>query len=246
MKLAVIEDEQAHSELLKSYLENWGAEKEISLQIKTFTSAEQFLFVWEEQRDFDVLFVDIQMGDMNGMEMAKKIRQTDQDIPIVFTTGIADYLEEGYEVEALYYCLKPLSEEKLDRCMDRVLKREAREHYVIVQAGEDKVKLPVERIVYVEARGHICLVEYCTREGETLQVEVKETLSDLEQMLSDYNFVKCHRSYLCRVGGIHHIGKTEIVFDNGSHIPVSRRMYAEINRAFIRHFRRLQEPRAGK
>lgn len=245
MKLAVIEDERAHSELLTSYLENWGAEREISLQIKAFTSAEQFLFVWEEHRDFDVLFVDIQMGDMNGMEMAKKIRQTDQDIPIVFTTGIADYLEEGYEVEALYYCLKPLNKEKLDRCMDRVLKRGAREHYVVVQAGEDKLKLPVERIVYVEARGHVCLVEYCTREGETLHVEVKEALADLEQLFSDYDFVKCHRSYLCRVGGIHHIGKMEIVFDNGSHIPVSRRMYAEINQAFIRHFSRLQEPRAG-
>ena len=246
MKLAVIEDEQAHSELLTSYLENWGVERDISLQIKTFVSAEQFLFVWEEQWDFDVLFVDIQMGDMNGMEMAKKIRQTDQDIPIVFTTGIADYLEEGYEVEALYYCLKPLSKEKLDRCMDRVLQREAREHYVVVQAGEDKVKLPVERIAYVEARGHVCLVEYCTREGKTLHVEVKESLSDLERMFADYDFVKCHRSYLCRVGCIHHIGKTEIVFDNGSHIPVSRRMYAEMNRAFIRHFRRLQEPGAGE
>ena len=149
-------------------------------------------------------------------------------------------------MEALYYCLKPLSKEKLDRCMDRVLRREAREHYVVVQAGEDKVKLPVGRITYVEARGHVCLVEYCTREGETLHVEVKETLSDLERMFSDYDFVKCHRSYLCRVGGIHHIGKTEIVFDNGSHIPVSRRMYAEMNRVFIRHFRRLQEPGAGE
>ena len=241
MKLAVIEDEQSHSELLVSYLKEWGAERGISLQTKTFASAEQFLFVWEEHRDFDALFVDIQMGQMNGMEMARKIRETDEDIPIVFTTGIADYLEEGYEVEALYYCLKPISREKLDRCMERVLKKETREHYVLVQTGEDTLKLPVERIVYVEARGHGCLVEYCNKAGETLQAEVTETLTDLERQLEAYDFIRSHRSYLCRVGGIHHIGKAEIVFDNGSRIPVSRRMYAKVNQAFIRHFRRLQD-----
>lgn len=241
MKLAVIEDEQSHSELLITYLKEWGQERGISIQTKAFASAEQFLFVWEEHRDFDALFADIQMGTMNGMEMAKKIRETDEDIPIVFTTGVADYLEEGYEVEALYYCLKPISREKLDRCMDRVLKREAREHYVLVNAGADTLKLPVERIVYVEARGHGCLIEYCTKMGEILQAEVTDTLTELERQLEDYDFVRSHRSYLCRVGGIHHIGKTEIVFDNGSSIPVSRRMYEKVNQAFIRHFRRLQD-----
>ena len=241
MKLAVVEDEQSHSELLITYLKEWGQERGIFIQTKVFADAEQFLFVWEEYRDFDALFVDIQMGKMNGMEMARKIRETDEDIPIVFTTGIADYLEEGYEVEALYYCLKPLSREKLDRCMDKVLKRDAREHYVLVQAEEHTLKLSVERIVYVEARGHSCLVEYCTKMGEILQAEVTDTLTELERQLENYGFIRSHRSYLCRVGGIHHIGKTEILFDNGSRIPVSRRMYEKVNQAFIRHFRRMQD-----
>ncbi len=75
-------------------------------------SAESFLFVWEETNDFDILFVDIQMGKMNGVEMAEKVRECDREIAIVFTTGIADYMGCGYEVEALHYLLKPISKEK--------------------------------------------------------------------------------------------------------------------------------------
>ena len=89
MKLAIIEDEQAHRELLAAYLEEWGTERSVSLCIKTFPSAESFLFAWEEQ-DFDMLFVDIQMKEMNGMEIAKKVRKKDLNIGIVFTTVIPD------------------------------------------------------------------------------------------------------------------------------------------------------------
>ena len=240
MKLAIIEDEQVHMELLAGYLEAWSADREVTLNIIPFASAEAFLFSWEEERDFDAIFVDIQMGQMNGMEMARRVRQKDEDIAIVFTTGITDYLAEGYEVEALYYLLKPVSREKLFMCMDKVLHRGVREHFVLVQTKEETVKLPVERIMYVEARGHGCVVELCSRTGETWQTECQENISQMAQLLEGEDFVRCHRSYLCRVGSIHHIDRTEVVCDNGSRIPISRRLYGEVNQAFIRHFRKAQ------
>ena len=102
IKIAIIEDEQTHTELLSSYLRTWGAAQGQAVSIQTFLSAESFLFVWEETNDFDILFVDIQMGKMNGVEMAGKVRERDREIAIVFTTGIADYMGCGYEVEALH------------------------------------------------------------------------------------------------------------------------------------------------
>lgn len=241
MKLAIIEDEQAHRELLTEYLEEWGKEQSVSLCIKAFSSAESFLFAWEEERDFDVLFVDIQMKAMNGMEMARQIRQQDSNIVIIFTTGITDYMEDGYEVEALHYLLKPISRKKLDQCMDRALRRSSRERFLLVQTREEMLKLSLERILYVEARGHGCVIEYSSQTGETCLTETTESISELEQKLDGEEFVKCHRSYLCRTGSIHRIDKTEIVLDNGSRIPVSRRLYAQANQAFIRYFRRLKE-----
>lgn len=241
MKLAIIEDEQAHRELLSEYLEEWGKEQAVSLCIKAFASAESFLFAWEEERDFDVLFVDIQMKKMNGMEMARQIRQQDSDIIIIFTTGITDYMEEGYEVEALHYLLKPISRVKLDQCMDRALRKGGRERFLLVQSKEETLKLSLERMLYVEARGHGCVIEFSSQTGETCRTEVSESISELEKKLGSEDFVKCHRSYLCRTGSIQRIDKTEIVLDNGSRVPVSRRLYAQTNQAFIRYFRRLKE-----
>ena len=241
MKLAIIEDEQVHRELLAAYLEEWGSERSVSLCIKAFSSAESFLFAWDEERDFDVLFVDIQMKEMNGMEMAKRIRGLDPDIVIIFTTGLPEYMEEGYEVEALHYLLKPINREKLEQCMDRALKRGSRDRFLLVQTREEMMKLSMERILYVEARGHGCVIEYSSQTGETSRTETTESISELEKRLSREDFVKCHRSYLCRTGSIHRIDKAEILLDNGSRVPVSRRLYSQVNQAFIQYFRRENE-----
>ncbi|MCM1184884.1 MAG: LytTR family DNA-binding domain-containing protein [Roseburia sp.] len=241
MRIAIIEDEELHKELLEEYLRQWSAEKEAAIEIQAFPSAESFLFVWEDANDFDILFVDIQMREMNGMEMARKIRERDEDIAIVFTTGISDYIEDGYEVEALHYLIKPISREKVGQCMDKALHRSSSERYILVHGRDEVLKLPVRRITYIEAQGHGCVAETCSKEGETVRTELAESISEMEALLSADGFMKCHRSYLCRIGSIRQIGKAELTFDNGSRVPVSRRMYAKINQAFIRKFRHAED-----
>jgi DNA-binding LytR/AlgR family response regulator len=271
MKIAIIEDEQVHIDLLKEYLVAWSGKRGVSVEIKEFLDAESFLFQWEDERVFDVLFIDIQMKEMNGMELARKIREVDRDMVLIFTTGIADYIQDGYEVEALHYLLKPIRREKVEECLDKAEKRRRREEFFLVHPAVDEVrKMNVEMVNYVEARGHGSVLglvaanrvkedfckepvlqtrkkeDFCnktvlkTEKKENLYVElaVMESISELEKVLSEFHFIKCHRSYLCRIGGIHHIDKKEIFFDNGSHIPVSRRMYGEVNQKFIRYFRK--------
>lgn len=250
MKIAIIEDERLHAELLVKYLKAWGRKKGRTTEISLFPSAEAFLFSWEEAPAFDVLFVDIQMKEMNGMEMARRVRSEDREIAIVFTTGIADYLMEGYEVEALHYLIKPISREKIGLCMDKVENRRKTGQYLLVHHSDGVRKILSEQINYVEARGHGAVLglagkdgdlwkDSCEGSGTGEQAEVLESLSELEKMLAQDCFFKCHRSYLCRIANIHHIDKKEIYFDNGSHIPVSRRMYAEVNQAFIQYFRKM-------
>lgn len=240
LHIAIIEDEQIHTELLAGYLSAWGRERGQDVSIREFTSAERFLFIWEEMKDFDVLFVDIQMAGMNGVEMAKKVRREDEAIAIVFTTGIVDHMEEGYEVEALHYLLKPISMEKIVQCMDKVLKRSRRREYVLVHGKDETLRIPVDTITYVEAQGHGSVMEVygITEKEEPGQIEMVESITEMEKLLADYGFVRCHRSYLCSVGSIRRIGRTDLTLDSGSVIPVSRRLYAVINRAFIEYFRR--------
>ncbi|MDE6601663.1 MAG: LytTR family DNA-binding domain-containing protein [Lachnospiraceae bacterium] len=238
IKIAIIEDEQIHTQLLADYLRTWGAAHGQEVSIQEFPSAESFLFVWEETNDFDILFVDIQMREMNGVEMARKVRERDRETAIVFTTGVTDYIGTGYDVEALHYLLKPIRMEKIGQCMDKVMRSRRREAYVIVHGKEETVRVSVGSISYVEARGHGCVMETYTRADDCRQTEITESISEMEQRLQTYGFIRCHRSYLCRIEGICRIGRTDITLDSGSVIPVSRRMYADINRAFIAHFRR--------
>lgn len=236
-KIAIIEDEQTHTELLANYLREWGAAREKTISIREFSSAESFLFVWEETNDFDILFVDIQMKKMNGVEMTRKVRARDGEIAIVFTTGITDYMGCGYEVEALHYLLKPISMEKIGQCMDKVMRRSGKKAFVVVHGKEETLKISVGRISYVEARGHGCVMETDTGAGDYGQIEIMENISEMEKRLKPHGFIRCHRSYLCRIESVYRIGKTEITLDSGSVIPVSRRMYTEMNRAFIARFR---------
>lgn len=249
MKIAIIEDEQLHIEVLSGYLQNWSRKKQIPLQLMAFQSAESFLFQWEEEKDFAALFVDIQMKHMNGMEMAKKIRQEDGEIAMIFTTGITDYLAEGYEVEALHYLLKPLNEKKVRQCMDKVYARRQSEAFMILHGPENVIRVSFGSINYIEAQGHGCRLELVRSarslsekghgDAENTQIlELTESLSEVAALLPPTEFFRCHRSYLCRIAAIHHIDKTEVYFDSGSHIPVSRRMYSELNQAFIRYFRK--------
>lgn len=241
MKLAIIEDEQAHTELLNRYIEMWSQDRGIPVTITPFPSAESFLFTWEEERDFDLLLVDIQMKEMNGMEMARQVREQDPDIAIIFTTGIADYMEAGYEVEAMHYLVKPVSQEKLFTCMDRVLKKDSHEQFLLVKTKDGTLKLSIKSIIYVEAMGHGCMIEFCPQAGRTSQVEIAEGISELEEKFGEPDFVRCHRSYLCRIDKIHHINRAWIEMDNGSQIPVSRRVYSKVNQMFIRYFREKKE-----
>ena len=232
MKIAVIEDKKPHRDLLVHYLEEWRRGQERSVTVEAFGSGESFWFRYEEERDYDVLILDIQMPGINGMELARRVREADGDIVIVFAAGVSDYLEEGYEVEALHYLVKPLSQEKLERCMEKALKRRRQERFVTVHGGEGILKISQERINYVEARGRGCCV------GRVKELEARESLSEMESLLEPEEFMKCHRSYLCRIGNIRRIDRGSVEFDDGSSIPVSRRLYQQVNRRFMAYFRR--------
>lgn len=234
MRIAVIEDEQTHRELLISYIERWGNDRKVTVSLTAFADAESFLFQWEDAA-YDALFVDIQMAGMSGVELAKIVRQKDRSISLVFTTGIADFWEEGYEVEAVRYLLKPLSEEKLYACLDLICEKKKNDICVIIHTPEEEIrKLSIEDINYVEAMGHGSRIGLMYGEPAVC----RESISELARILGTKDFQKCHRSYLCSLKNIHKIDRELIYFDDGSTIPVSRRMYHEVNQAFIAYHRK--------
>ena len=171
------------------------------------------------------------MEGMYGISLAKKLRQENDQVQIVFVTGFPDFMAQGYEVSALHYLLKPLEEEALCRVLDRAaanLKKADRS--VIFTVDGEALRLDVREIMSAEALAHFCRIN--TLRG---QFEVRQNFSELAEKLGEW-FIRTHRSYLVQVACIRRISKTEVILDNWEKVPLSRSNYHAVNQAFIRHF----------
>lgn len=232
MKIAICDDEEAQRMLLSDYLTEWGKDRKNLPEISCFSSGESLLFSWEDE-SFDLLILDIEMGDLSGMELAGKIRKENDEIPILFITGYEKYMAQGYDVAALHYLLKPVHKEKLFEVLDGLSRKKKPEEKLIFPTAQGHLLLPASQIWYVEAMGHDCLL--CTAEDKK---QIRMSMGDAIKLLGDQKgFVQCHRSYLVNLQHISAIVRAEIVLDDGTRLPVSRRAQKEVNEAFIRNYR---------
>ena len=118
-RIAICDDNPQDAQFVQNILDRWSAERGAELRVEHFPSAESFLFRYEEDKAWDILLLDIEMGEMDGVTLAKRIRPGNESVQIVFITGFADFVAEGYEVAALHYLMKPVREDKLFAVLDR-------------------------------------------------------------------------------------------------------------------------------
>ena len=226
LQIALCDDERPTREYLKEILTNWAKTRSAAIEILEYTSAEDFLC---DENFPDIALLDIQMGEMDGMELARQIRKNNESIEIIFVTGYPDYAAEGYEVAALNYLLKPVSEEKLWDVLDRAAYKLAKPaNSLLVQTADARLKIPFGKILYIESFAHYVQINIATGES----VETRANISDLADKLGD-GFFRCHRSYVASLRHVSRINRTDIVLDGGRTIPLSRRLYKDANMAFI-------------
>lgn len=230
-RIAIVDDVHVDAEYVGRILDAWSQERQAGVQILRFVSAENFLFHYAEDKEWDILLLDIEMGAMDGVSLAKKIRQENESVQIVFITGFADYISEGYEVSALHYLMKPVKQDKLFAVLDRaVAAMEKTERVILLPVGGEMLRLPVGQVHYVEAFSHAVVI---TTETDTIQVKLP--ISEIERMLG-VGFVRCHRSYLVGLKHIARLSKTEVILDSGKSLPLSRSAAASVHKAFISYY----------
>lgn len=227
LTVAIVDDSRADAEYVQSLAQTWAAEREISLSVELFPSAEAFLFRYAEAADFDLLLLDIEMGGMDGVSMARRIRRENARVQIVFITGYSDYISEGYEVAALHYLMKPLRAEKFAEVLDRAVERLAQEERCLdlVLPGET-VRIPLREIRYIDVRQNYATVH---AKGE---YTLKKTLSELEESLDD-RFFRIGRGAIVNLRLVRRVTRTEVHLSDGSVIALPRGVYEPLNRAII-------------
>lgn len=228
LNIAVCDDEQSQIEYTKTAVSTWAAACGHLPVFSEFPSAEAFLFNYAENQNYDILLLDIEMNEMNGIDLAKKVREGNNRVQIVFITGYPDFMSEGFEVAALHYLMKPVKREKLFAVLDRAVENLGhKEESLILETESGILRINFSQIMAAEAKGHDTLLTLTDRK-ETAKIGI----NDLEKRL-DESFVRCHRSYLVGLRHITRITKTDVILDNGDVIPLSRRMYTEVNQKFI-------------
>ncbi len=226
-KIAVCDDSEADRRYIANLAAGWAARAGHAVQIASFASAESFLFHYAEENDYDILLLDIEMGAMDGVTMAKKLRQENESVQIIFITGYSDYISEGYEVAALHYLMKPVREEKLCSVLDRAAQRLSRNEKVLhFESGGEMLRVPVYQIRYADVFGNYVTVH------AGLDVTVKMTLGELARQL-DERFYRVGRSAIVNLTQISRVTKTDIYLSDGSVIPLPRGAYDGVNRAII-------------
>lgn len=229
-RFAICDDNPADIAYVTELIEKWNQRAGFVLEIKSYLSAEAFLFAYEEDASVDVLFLDIEMKEMSGVELARLLRQKGARLQIVFITGYMDYIAEGYDVEALHYLIKPVTGEKLEAVLDRAAERlKTREHLLILPLPDGIVRLPLYEIRYLDVWKNYVTIHA----GE--EYSVKRTLNELEGELDD-GFYRIHRSYIVGLKFIKKISRTEVTLKDGTALPLSRKMYEGLNQALIRFF----------
>ncbi len=226
-RVAICDDSAADAAFVGDLLTRWAAARGVQLHVGSFPSAESFLFAWEEDARWDILLLDIEMGGMDGVAMARALRKQDKTVQIVFITGYAEYVAEGYEVAALHYLMKPVNDLKLYTVLDRALEKlqQDRRCLALESAGQ-LVRIPLYEIRYLDVQANYVTVH--AGQDHT----VKRPLADMEKEL-DARFVRVGRSLIVNLKYISRVTRQQLLLTDGTALPLPRGAYEPLNRAII-------------
>lgn len=233
MRICLVDDDSSQLEYFKMIIDKWSNLHNTSVDVELYHSSEEMLFENPESYPFDMIILDIQMGKISGIELSKRIRETDTSVIIAFVSGVSDYVFEGYEVQAIRYILKPIKEEQVFELLDAVLSKNVKdEKFIILSVLGEKRKIKYDDIIYIESMGHYVVIHLIKEE-----IDYKYNISNLLSELSEHNFVRTHRSYIVNLKYIDRITKDKCCLSNNITIPLSRSSYKLVNSQFIHYYK---------
>lgn len=215
INVAIVEDKKTEQERLCGFIDRFSMESGEKFETKVFTDALSFL---DGYKGYNLVFMDIEMPFMNGMDAALKLRKIDTQAVLIFVTNMAQYAVKGYEADALDFIVKPVSYSdfsfKMKRAMHSISVRRPKE--IVIASKDGLYRVSQEEFLYVEVKGHN--LTYHLTDGRV--VEARGKLSDAEELLKVFGCLRCHNSYLLNPRHIN-IVKDYTVEIQGEELPIS-------------------------
>ena len=226
MIIAICDDEVIYREIIGRHVQQWKTGcGEPTTELRYYERAEDVYDDWISGEYFDILFLDIQLPYMSGMDLARKLRQKDAQLPIVFITNYAQYAIEGYEANAYRYLVKPLKQKDVFACLDYAHARGNREdRYDFYLPCEDgNIHIYLQDVLCVTCDRHRAY--FTMREaGVRHTIRMKGNFDDLLEKLAAPFLIRCHVSYLVNAMCVRSFTRSEIQMTNGDIVPISRSM----------------------
>ncbi len=234
LRIAICDDEKIFRNELKTILQHYMADRGVMYEMETFDSGSEFVALGIEMVRYDIVFLDINMDELDGIMTARCIRENSRKMFIVFITGFINYTIEGYKVDAIRYILKDKTnlEVNVYESMDAI--REKMNYKVTwreFQFCEGRRRIPLERLLYVESKLH--KLEFHVMEDNLQKYTIKGSLNQMDDELSGEGFLRIHQSFLVNIKFIKNVSKYYALLNNGLRLDIPRKRYRYVEDRFI-------------
>ncbi|EGD49498.1 two component transcriptional regulator, LytTR family [Ruminiclostridium papyrosolvens DSM 2782] len=230
MKIAICDDLRFDRTLLCEYILQYAKNNFVNIEVVEFDSGEEMLTSFLEEK-YKIVFLDIYMKGIDGVEVAEKIRETDEDCKIIFTTSSLDHKGEGFEVAATHYLIKPITYKRVEQALNRCKKILAFDaKYIELPLGKETVKIRLRDIMYIEA----------VRNGIVITTEIEEykihmPMAKICDIIKDKRFLRSHRGFIVNMQHIIATKENEFVLKNSFTIPIRQSGRKEIKCAYMHY-----------
>lgn len=229
MNIAVCDDEEVISGHIRDMIKKINPD----LWIETYVSGEELL---SSGKQFDIVFLDIMMDGINGIDAAKSLRAENEDTVLIFITGAKEYVFDAFDVSAFHYLLKPIKEDKFKEVFERARKevyrrRKLTQRTLFVKTKRKGITLRVNDILYIESRAKKVEIHTTAK-----SIELYSTMSELEGQLGD-GFYRCHRGYIVNMAYIAEYSNDSITLSSGETVYMAKEKYNEFVKTYMRYLR---------
>ena len=233
LRIAICDDEEVFGQHLKQIVSDFFEERKLQYEISLFGSGEEFVKLNMDMAKYQIVFLDINMEELDGISTAKWLREFCKDTYVVFVTAFINYALDGYEVDAIRYILKNASnfEKSVNECMEAILEKM---HYAVkfhrFAFKEGTKDINEDNIVYIESNLHELCFYIMKHELEDHRMD--DTLNNIENILDEAKFVRIHQSYLVNMKYVKSMKLQKTMLIDGTELPIAKPRYKKVRQIF--------------